>query len=681
MKMFRGAAVAAAIAGSMLSVNAQAVNLATDGIGEVAIAPFYTVRDGWSTLINLTNTQNVPVAVKVRFHEANNSRDVLDFLVLLSAFDVFTGIVTEDGNGDAVFRSTDTPNQAGNRTCTIPTGLNLPNNEGNLPNVQLSTAGYRAGANDNDGGIQTSDRLKEGYIEFIVMGYAGTVDGLGDNTEVATFEDGNPATTTTSLDAWDGDLTDGIQVLNVANAIENHVCDANLDAAFSREAGQLGDPEILWTARQFGEPTNALKFNFRLININRGVEAGNSATTWANFHNPLGMADAAVFPDDNYACDIWRGIERHNADVAGWGAQRLAATDWVPGGAVGAGFVSAFGLGSVSCSNLIVEQQRQSFLEPTLNDAFPVVANSWDDQQNAPVNATPFYLSAAPGGLLRGADAVSATIQRQFVVNEWADNAAAGVSTDWIITQPTKQYYVDGVDVLEGITTNESIQTALAPERLEALVDWRTSSLVTSTNDTPTLAAFDPANAALYNAVDGNNGGNFFEAGQELPLPPYERRWTGTPVASACHTITFSPYDRAEQRADAPASGVIVSPQLPTTTVFDELCHEMSIVTFNGASAFTDAGAQAAVNRVDVDTTGIPGVPANGWMLMDLSTGNPETSLNATPGTETGLPTSAGNQRGLPVIGFNLKVRSLGDANATTNYASTLDHGYVRVTE
>lgn len=676
MKMFRGAAVAAAIAGSMAAYNAQAVNLATDGIGEVAIAPFYTVRDGWSTLINLTNTQNVPVAVKVRFHEAHNSRDVLDFTVLMSAFDVFTGIVTADAAGNPVFRSTDAPNQAGNRTCTIPTALNIPNASGDLPSVSLSSAGYRASATDNDMGVQTSDRLKEGYIEFIVMGYAGTFDGTESNTTVDRFDGGG---LTESLDAYDGNTLNGIQVLNVAAAIEDHVCDGNLDTAFSRQAVTAGpdtDPAILWTARQFGEPINSLKFNFRLINIDRGVEAGNSATTWANFHNPAGGADAAIFPQANMACDIWRGIERHNADVTGWGAQRTAAVNWEPGLGAGAGFVSSFGGGSVSCGNLIAEQQRQAFLEPTLNDAFPVVANAWDDQLNAPVNATPLYQSMAPGAnVLRGADAISATIQRQFIVNEWADNTAAGVTTDWVVTQPTKQYYVDGVDFDLGITTNESIQTALAPERLEALVDWRADSAPTSTNDTPTLALFDPA-AGPYNV----GGTPAFEAGQELPLPPYESAWAGTPVAEACHTITFIPYDRAEQTATAPPAGVIVSPQLPEATVFDELCHEMTVVTFNGKSAFTSAAAQAAVNRVNVDTTGIPGNPLNGWMLMDLSTGNPNTSLNATPATATGLPTSAGNLMGLPVIGFNLKVRSLGNASASSNYASTLDHGYVRVT-
>lgn len=681
MKMFRGAAVAAAIAGSMAAYNAQAVNLATDGIGEVAIAPLYTARDGWSTLINLTNTQNVPVAVKVRFHEAHNSRDVLDFTVLLSAFDVFTGIVTEDGSGNPVFRSTDTPNAGGFRTCTIPTALNIPNGSGDLPSVGLSTAGYRASDADNDGGVQTSDRLKEGYIEFIVMGYAGTFDGTESNTTVDRFDG---LGLTTSLDAYDGDASNGIQVLNVARAIEDHVCDANLDTAFSRQAVTAGpdtDPAILWSARQFGEPINALKFNFRLINIDRGVEAGNSATTWANFHNPNGGADAEIFPVANMACDIWRGIERHNADVAGWGAQRDATVNWEPGLGIGAGFVSSFGGASNSCGNLIAEQQRQAFLEPTLNDAFPVLANSWDDQLNAPVNATPYYLSMDPNANLRGADAISATIQRQFIVNEWADNSAAGVTTDWIVTQPTKQYYVDGVDLDLGISTNESIQTALAPERLEALVDWRTSSAANSLNDTPTLAGFDPIVIGTYNAADAFAAADeVFEAGQELPLPPYESAWTGTPTASACHTITFQPYDRAEQTATAPPAGVIISPQLPETTVFDELCHEMTIVTFNGKSAFTSAAAMAAANRVDVDTTGITGNPVNGWMLMDLSTGNPNTSLNATPGTATGLPTTAGNLMGLPVIGFNLKVRSLGNASAASNYASTLDHGYVRVT-
>jgi hypothetical protein len=87
------AACSATLASAMLASGAGAVNLATDGIGEVAIAPYYTVRDGWQTTMNVINTQDRPIVVKVRVHEGQNSRDVLDFNVALSAYDVFTGVI------------------------------------------------------------------------------------------------------------------------------------------------------------------------------------------------------------------------------------------------------------------------------------------------------------------------------------------------------------------------------------------------------------------------------------------------------------------------------------------------------------------------------------------------------------------------------------------------------------
>lgn len=657
MKMFRGAAVAAAIAGSMAAYNAQAVNLATDGIGEVAIAPFYTVRDGWSTLINLTNTQNVPVAVKVRFHEAHNSRDVLDFMVLLSAFDVFTGIVTEDSNGNAVFRSTDTPNQAGNRTCTIPTAINLPNGSGDLPNVGLSTAGYMGVGADNDKGQQNTDRLKEGYIEFIVMGYAE--------------QDGNGVA---SLDMFDDNDLNGIQNLDVGQAIEEHVCDARLDLAFTREDNAAtGQPEILNTAQQFGEPINALKFNFRLINVERGVEAGNSATTWANFYTP-GTGNGinnTVTPLDNAGCAVWRGIERHNADV-GTPVFRTGAIDWIPNAVDDGNYVnettSFVSAGDGSCRNLIAEQQRQAFLEPTLNDAYPVVANSWDDQLNAALSLTTNYASMAPqfdqnadavdDDALRGIDAMSATIMRRFVVNEWADNSAAGVSTDWILTQPTKAFYVDGVNEDQTITTNESIQTALAPERLEALVDSDADGFFEAR-----FTGNPPVDLGANGTVD-------------LPLAPYSTAWNvraGQTLADACNEVEFIYYDRAEQKPNVGSSGVIISPQPPQTIKSDNVCHEATVINFNGASAFADAGSLAAPNRVNVDTSDIPGNALNGWMLLDLSPNGEALPVTGLPGGDT-------EQLGLPAIGFNLKVRSLGTGSAASNYASTLDHGYIRET-
>lgn len=691
MKMFRGAAVAAAIAGSMAAYNAQAVNLSTDGIGEVAIAPFYTVRDGWSTLINLTNTDANPVAVKVRFHEAHNSRDVLDFTVLLSGYDVFTGIVTENANGEAIFRSTDSPNDAGLYTCTIPTVINKLNANGDLPDIKMSTAGFKgATTGDDDDGVLTTDRLKEGYIEFIVMGHASAVG------------DGNPSYDLADFGVPNEGDADGIAVLDVGQAIENHRCDGRLDAAFSREVNNddlnnpQADPEILQTARQFGEPINALKFNFRLINVDRGVEAGNSATTWANFYNPAGGRDAVVTPFAEVGCGVWRGAERHNSDVGTPTFRTLANNDWLPNGANG---VYNNGAATPSCRNLIAEQQRQAFLEPTLNDAYPVVANWWDTLLNAAVSMVPdpTYLSVA--GTYRGVDAVSATIMRKFVVNEWSTNPGAGVTTDWIVTQPTKQYYVDGTNQffqlgaeakpysgVTGIDSNEAIQSALATERYEAQIDFDGDGAFEAKSDTT---------GVLPLSID-------------LPLAPYSNRWAlraGQTYADACNEVGFGFYDRAEQTPAGPSSGVIVSPQLPETPNTDNICHEATVITFNGASAFTDSGAQLAVNRVDVDTSALTNT--NGWMLLDLAPNDEALPFNNLA-TESRASSVAAGQldaggaplagaasadaqidqivgapvataiEGLPVIGFNLKVRSLGSGSAASNYASTLDHGFVR---
>ena len=77
---------------------AQAVNLSEDGTGNVLIFPYYTVNttaagNAANTYINITNTTGCTKAVKVRFLEGRNSREVLDFNVFLSPFDMWTGAV------------------------------------------------------------------------------------------------------------------------------------------------------------------------------------------------------------------------------------------------------------------------------------------------------------------------------------------------------------------------------------------------------------------------------------------------------------------------------------------------------------------------------------------------------------------------------------------------------------
>ncbi|MGN6518886.1 MAG: hypothetical protein ACTHK2_05630 [Dokdonella sp.] len=58
------------------------------------------------------------------------------------------------------------------------------------------------------------------------------------------------------------------------------------------------------------------------------------------------------------------------------------------------------------------------------------------------------YVSTGKGVLMldyaRGEDAVSAVYMAQTLRNEFLDAAGLGAATDWVVTFPTKQYYVDG---------------------------------------------------------------------------------------------------------------------------------------------------------------------------------------------------------------------------------------------
>src|SRR5687767_7623026 len=82
--------------GTLIAMGAaHAVNVSPDGRGEVLLYPYYTTRaDGagnaYATLMSVVNATALPKAVKVKFLEGKNGRDVRDFNLFLSPFDVWT---------------------------------------------------------------------------------------------------------------------------------------------------------------------------------------------------------------------------------------------------------------------------------------------------------------------------------------------------------------------------------------------------------------------------------------------------------------------------------------------------------------------------------------------------------------------------------------------------------------
>lgn len=153
-------AVASALSGgAMMAAPAYAMNVSQNNLGEVLLFPYYTVKNGFDTLFTVTNTSNATAVIKVRWREALNSREVRDFNVILTPRDVWTGVVTSNGDG-ALIRTFD-------KTCTSPI---LPVSASFSDAREVSFTNALFSGNFTDGATQDISRVKEGYFEVFLMG-------------------------------------------------------------------------------------------------------------------------------------------------------------------------------------------------------------------------------------------------------------------------------------------------------------------------------------------------------------------------------------------------------------------------------------------------------------------------------------------------------------------------------
>jgi len=182
MNTFKKKSLYAALAGvSALGATgaAQAVSLNPDGLGQALIYPYYTVRDKvagapFTSLLSVVNSTQSAKAVKVRFLEGKNSREVLDFNLYLSAKDVWVAAIVPTTAGAGIF----TPDLS----CTTPVVSNSPTNP--TPFVNFAYTGPAA-----DGADPSLDRTREGYVEIIEM---GDIDPGSDTEEAVTHVAGVP---------------------------------------------------------------------------------------------------------------------------------------------------------------------------------------------------------------------------------------------------------------------------------------------------------------------------------------------------------------------------------------------------------------------------------------------------------------------------------------------------------
>ena len=296
-----------------------AVSLNSHGLGQVLLYPYYTVNKGQDTLVSVANASDVGKAVKVRFLEGYNGRAVLDFIVFLSAHDVWTAAVSQvDANSGAKIATAD-------HSCTFP--------QIGQAGQPFSTARYGGASGAADSGPQTIARTREGHIEIIADG--DIVAGSPTDQRIAHVQDGSPG----------GGHPAG--------------CDAITASGFGAD---------------LVTPTIGLRGSASIVNVGEGTFFAFAADALTGFTSvPLTDTGAVVDQDS---------LANANSDLSSFTGGAIATV-------------------------------------PT--DAGEVLTLDY----------------------ARGIDAVSAVLMTDTLYNEYLVSGGLGANTDWIVTFPTKRFYVD----------------------------------------------------------------------------------------------------------------------------------------------------------------------------------------------------------------------------------------------
>jgi hypothetical protein len=372
-------ALAAAAVGVVGVANiSNAVTLNPDGVGQVLVYPYYSANGGNDTLISVVNTTANSKAVKVRFLEALNSREVLDFNLYLSEYDVWAAAVTRGSDltstgglnyADRAILVVATPADPSNSpliddsedTCTVP-----PTSKNTLLTINPTFADgrvfvpFREQAAFGDPGPDNLDRLNEGYVEMIEM--ATIVDGSYVDSLVTHRFGGEPNGCDNLEDGWLTGTSGGT------------TGDRGL---FANPGADPNDPAL-----GFAPPSGGLFGGGAIINVRDGAFYNYNADALEAFS---GVADHT--PPGS--------IEPNLSDVNdGPGTGTATSRVFINGQTV----VSVWGAG-------------QATGDTVLNGRI---------------------------------DAVSHVFALDHLYNEYTTERALNAASEWVLTFPTKAFYVDG---------------------------------------------------------------------------------------------------------------------------------------------------------------------------------------------------------------------------------------------
>jgi hypothetical protein len=258
-----GGLVAAGAAGT-----ANAVFVNNEGLGQALVYPYYSARNGNDTLLSVVNSTASAKVVKVRFLEGKNSKEVLDFNLFMSPFDVWTAAITATADGAKMLTA--------DRSCTSPA---IPAGGVEFRNLLFTTSE----------GDTSKDRTREGYVEILEMGVIASATLEASVTHINGVPPciGLPGNTVAAgvLDVPQGGLFGSGSIVNVNNGTDFSYDPVAFDE-WSDTVNYTGPGSVLPTLAS-ASPTVSTTISARQGVVIAGWDTGEDAVSSTIMHDQI----------------------------------------------------------------------------------------------------------------------------------------------------------------------------------------------------------------------------------------------------------------------------------------------------------------------------------------------------------------------------------------------------------
>jgi hypothetical protein len=263
MKQFQKIGVAAAVAS--VAAGAVAQQVSRTETGDLAIVPYYSVKDGVNTGLHIINTTDSTQVVKVRLRRGTDSKDALDFNVVMSPRDEWTANIGAGGDTGVQVTTNDT-------SCTVPA---FEDGVAQMPET------FAEGAD-------------EGYVEIIAMAEAASEashiaigakhsDGVPFNCAIVRQNFYRVALDDVDDMSVRGTHTSSSVSSGVCTSVDNIVLPGTTTTAAVATAGYCVSGVASNESVMTDSDDNALKVSFMLTDSDGGLEAGDNAVMVEGF--------------------------------------------------------------------------------------------------------------------------------------------------------------------------------------------------------------------------------------------------------------------------------------------------------------------------------------------------------------------------------------------------------------